>query len=619
MKAFYSSAACALALCGSALLASAHIIGDDSHDRITPKYDFSVKPPMGIVLRKNDDARRVILLASANPSQPLLAAAGTATGAAGAVSGSAARVAASFAPFAPKVKTRSDANFLYVESDGRPSHNMMVGITAWQQQVPLPQPYVGDNAWRIPLRPVPAKKPQVVENHFLRGAIALAVNGIPIFNPQNNRGEVSYEIGELDQWGGHCGRADDYHYHVTPFHLQDAVGKGMPVAYALDGYPIYGLTEPDGSALRTLDECHGHDDPKFGYHYHGSTKRPYLQAAFHGEVVERDGQVDPQPRAGGVREALTALRGAKITGFTAKSEKSYSLQYTVGSETRYVNYTLNDDKSVKFDFVDGRGQVRSETYSPRQRGPGGGGGGDPKGKGGQKKGDGKGKRGPGGPRPDDGGAGGPRPDANREGGRPSDRADARPARSESGSIAAPMILNAKRSGNLVLQSPVVKDGGALPLEFTGDGAGSSPPIEWKGAPAGTKSFAIVMDHLAPGNEMKCYWTMWDIPATVTRLPKNSKDIGKLGPGFKGALGYEPPHSQGPGLKTYTVHVYALSTVPKFDKPQREVTREVLLATIKDSILDSADLNVTYTKPGGVSSQGNGKGGLGGQKKGERKQ
>ena len=77
------SAACALALGSSAHLASAHLTGDDSHDRVAPKYDFSVKPPMGIVLRNHDEARRVILLAAINSSQPLLAAAGTTTSAAG--------------------------------------------------------------------------------------------------------------------------------------------------------------------------------------------------------------------------------------------------------------------------------------------------------------------------------------------------------------------------------------------------------------------------------------------------------------------------------------------------------------------------------------------------------
>src|SRR5581483_8224759 len=164
--------------------------------------------------------------------------------------------------------------FLYVESDGMPSHNMMVGITAWQQQVPLPQPYTGGNAWRIPLNPVPSANPPSIKNRFLRGAIALAANGIPIFNPQNNRGELSQEIGELDQWGGHCGRADDYHYHAAPLHLEVIVGKGKPIAFALDGYPIYGLSEPDGSAPANLDSFNGHDLGGLGYHYHGSLKYP---------------------------------------------------------------------------------------------------------------------------------------------------------------------------------------------------------------------------------------------------------------------------------------------------------------------------------------------------------
>ena len=125
-----------------------------------------------------------------------------ATGSAGtkeAPSSSAAPAQASaFAPFAPGVKVRWDEQFLFVESHGLPAHNMMTGITAWQQQVPLPQDYTGANAWRIPLAPVPAATPIPLENHFLRGAIALAVNGVPIFNPQNNRGELSYEIGGAD-------------------------------------------------------------------------------------------------------------------------------------------------------------------------------------------------------------------------------------------------------------------------------------------------------------------------------------------------------------------------------------------------------------------------------------
>ena len=54
------------------------------------------------------------------------------------------------------VQTRWNERFFFVESRGIPDHRMMVGITAWQQQVPLPQPYAGENAWQIPLYPCAA-------------------------------------------------------------------------------------------------------------------------------------------------------------------------------------------------------------------------------------------------------------------------------------------------------------------------------------------------------------------------------------------------------------------------------------------------------------------------------
>jgi len=88
------------------------------------------------------------------------------------------------------IKTRWDDRFFYVESKGIPDHRMMVGITAWQQQVPLPQSYTGNNAWRIPLHPVEAKNPLSAKSHFFRGAIAMAVNGVPIFNPIKNDGKT---------------------------------------------------------------------------------------------------------------------------------------------------------------------------------------------------------------------------------------------------------------------------------------------------------------------------------------------------------------------------------------------------------------------------------------------
>jgi hypothetical protein len=144
-----------------------------------------------------------------------------------------------FAPYKKTISTTYDDTYYYVNSNGMPEHHMMVGITSWQQQVPIPQPYSGTNHWSIPLKPVYETSPLSTKTNFMKGAVALAVNGIPIFNALNNRGEDSFVIGELDQWGGHCGRADDYHYHAAPLHLSSTSGL-KPIAFALDGYAVYG-------------------------------------------------------------------------------------------------------------------------------------------------------------------------------------------------------------------------------------------------------------------------------------------------------------------------------------------------------------------------------------------
>ena len=394
---------------------------------------------------------------------PQLASIGDATSA-----GKPPSQAAPFVSFAPKVNVKWDRDFLYIESNGLPAHGMMTGITAWQQQVPLPQNYTGDNAWRLPLKPVVAKTPQVVENHFLRGAIAIGVNGIPIFNPQNNRGEVSFEIGELDHWGGHCGRADDYHYHITPLHLQSVAGKGMPVAYALDGYPIYGLSEPDGSAVRPLDECHGHDDAAAGYHYHASMQRPYLQSAFHGEVVEANQQVDPQPRAQPVRPDTAPLHGAKITGFESTGANGYKLSYDVNGDKRSIAYSINSDGTFPFEFNNGRNGVTKEIYTQRR------GGGPPRGPGGEGKGKGGGKMARAGENP------------------PRDGDAQRPPRAQEGFVASsdqPRSSN----GTFMLTSSEVEDLKEMPADYSGDGSGATLPLDWKGAPAGTQGYALIME------------------------------------------------------------------------------------------------------------------------------
>ena len=470
-------------------------------------------------------------------------------------------IADAFAPF-EKLKTiscRSDARWLYVESNGIPDHSLMVGIRSWQQQVPLPQKYVGDNAWQIPLNPVPAADPATTKNRFLRGAIALAVNGIPIFNPLNNRGEDALLAGELDEYGGHCGRADDYHYHLPPVHLEKQVGAGKPIAYALDGYAIYGFTEPDGSPVKNLDRLGGHEDAQGNYHYHATKQYPYLNGGFYGKVTERDGQVDPQPRAEGLREALPPLRGAKIVGFDAPRPDTRRLTYEIDGRRGTVEYSVAADGTANFSFTDPAGRATQTTYTPRRRGPGGG------------------RR----PEP-----GGPPPDR-----RPPPGGERRPPpQSASAAPAAQSVAE----GALKVTSPAFGPNENLPAEFTCDGAGISPPVAWSPGPPGTKCYCLSLWHQAP-DQLKSYWVVHGIPATVTELEKNSRGVGTVGLNDKRRAQYDPMCSRGPGAKTYHITVYALAALPKL--PAAGATREALLEAIREITLDQGTLTYTYERSG----------------------
>ncbi len=455
-----------------------------------------------------------------------------------------------FQPFDKSLELRWDEKHLFVGSNGLPAHPMMVGITAWQQQVPLPQKYFGDNAWRIPLNPVPAKEPVTTKGKFLRGAIALAVNGVPIFNPLNNRGEDAYLIGELDEYGGHCGRADDYHYHIAPVHLEKTVGKDQPIAYALDGYPIYGYQDGKSPEFAPLDWMNGHKDKDGKYHYHATKTYPYVNGGFYGVVNEKDGQVDPQPRAEPLRPALPPLRDAKIVAFAETMPNSYKLTYDIKGRQGTVSYTLNADGGAKFTFADVDGKSRTETYQAKSRGPAGGG--RP-------------------PRPDD------RPPPKSEDRRPPP--DVAPGKSTPQS-------------KLTVSSDSIDATGRLSIDCTCDGKGISPAVEWKGAPVGTKSFAISLWHTAPDQE-KSYWVVYNIPADVTKLTADAKGVGQVGLNGKRRAEFDPMCSKGPGLKAYHLTVYALSAELKI--PADKLTRASLLTATKGITLAEGTLDFQYER------------------------
>jgi phosphatidylethanolamine-binding protein (PEBP) family uncharacterized protein len=133
-----------------------------------------------------------------------------------------------------------------------------------------------------------------------------------------------------------------------------------------------------------------------------------------------------------------------------------------------------------------------------------------------------------------------------------------------------------------------------------------------------------MHHLDPDGKTKWYWILYNIAPSVKALEKNAKGVGSLGANFKGQLGYEPPHSKGPGAKTYILTLYALSEPLAVAVPPTKMDYDLLVSAVKGKVLASADLDVVYTRaragaepPQNTNAQRPGRGPAGGGQNGQK--
>ncbi|GAA1952483.1 YHYH protein [Microbacterium aquimaris] len=178
----------------------------------------------------------------------------------------------------------------------------------------------------LPASPVEAADPDPGDVPRL-GAIAVAVDGVPIYGPtEGTGGDVLSLEGALSECGSHNGPVD-FHMHlfgwaegVDCLYSADVVtsGEAVLVGWAADGYPImsglvcaddaceemtqltssWELTDESAFATDTwaahsyvegsgdLDECNGRVDADGQYRYYTTATFPYMIGCYHGEVAE---------------------------------------------------------------------------------------------------------------------------------------------------------------------------------------------------------------------------------------------------------------------------------------------------------------------------------------------
>jgi len=162
-------------------------------------------------------------------------------------------------------------------------------------------------------------------------------------------------------------------------------------------------------------------------------------------------------------------------------------------------------------------------------------------------------------------------------------------------IAATTTAGSAAKTSFTLTSPDMVSGGAMPVAFTCDGQSQSPSLSWTSGPTGTVGYAIAMHHIPGPGDTHWYWVVYNIPATTTKVAAGASAPGTLGTNsVNSQAAYAPPCSKGPGVKTYTLTVYALSAAPSFTSGTK-VTRDVLLSAISNITLASSSIDVTYDR------------------------
>jgi len=140
-----------------------------------------------------------------------------------------------------------------------------------------------------------------------------------------------------------------------------------------------------------------------------------------------------------------------------------------------------------------------------------------------------------------------------------------------------------------LTSSTFKDGGVILGKYSRDEANINPPLSWSNVPAGTKSFALIMEDpdvpRASGVSVWDHWIVFNIPPTITQIPEGWKVVGVKGAATRGELEYAGPRPPDREHR-YIFTLYALDTMLSLPEG---ANKAAVLSEMKTHLLDKAIL------------------------------
>lgn len=147
-----------------------------------------------------------------------------------------------------------------------------------------------------------------------------------------------------------------------------------------------------------------------------------------------------------------------------------------------------------------------------------------------------------------------------------------------------------------ISSPAFANGAAIPSKFSCKGRDISPALAWTEPPAGTKSFALIMDDPDAPVGIWVHWIIFNIPASNRDLKEAAPTDPQLSDGS--IQGITSAHSNGyhgpcppSGTHRYYFKLYALDTMLSLSS---NADKKSLLAAMEGHILANAEWMGTFS-------------------------
>jgi Raf kinase inhibitor-like YbhB/YbcL family protein len=154
------------------------------------------------------------------------------------------------------------------------------------------------------------------------------------------------------------------------------------------------------------------------------------------------------------------------------------------------------------------------------------------------------------------------------------------------------IMSSPHSTSMKLESPAFAAGGVIPVKYTCNGNGVSPPLDISGVPAGAKSLVITMEDPDASVGIWDHWVAFNIdPKTSIIVEGAASTTGVLGSNTSGTAAYESPCPPS-GIHRYVFTLYALSITLSLPEGS---SKNVVTAAMNGNVLAMAELVGRYGK------------------------